>query len=44
MTPMRYDVTGINNIGNARIAGVIDTGECIQISNLFDTRPILHWT
>ncbi len=44
MTPMRYDVTGINNIGNARIAGVVDTGECSQIPNFFDTRPILHRT
>jgi hypothetical protein len=36
-TPVRHDVTSIDDTGNDYIDGVLDTVKCIQMRNLFDT-------
>ncbi len=44
MTPVRHDLTSINNTGDAYIDNVVDTCEVhwIQILSLFDTGHILY--
>jgi hypothetical protein len=37
LTPLRYDITCINDTGNARITGVIDTSEVSSNTEFIDT-------